>query len=187
MIDQQLGKLIFKINGWKYEVNPEALSDAKQVIIGFPHTTNLDTVRAAVFFHILNLNYHILVKKELFKFPLSPILKRLGFIPVDRAKSQNVVQQMADIFAQSDRFSLVIAPEATRGKDGEKRPIRTGFWHIAKASGVPIVLMLWDQSIETGRIFAKVFPSDSMEDDLKEIQRLYATYGTHIELPQKAS
>lgn len=185
MLAQALGKLVFKIQGWHYEVNPEALSEPKQVMVGFPHTTNLDGVRAIALFSALNLNYHVLVKQELFKFPLAPLLKALGCIPVDRAASKNVVQQMVDEFAKHERFSLVLAPEATRGKDGEKRPIRTGFWHIAKATNTPIVLMLSDSTQKMGRIFAKVMPSDSIEKDLLEIKRLYAEYGIEVCLPTK--
>jgi len=185
MLAQTLGKLVFKIQGWQYEVNPEAISDPKQVMVGFPHTTNLDGVRAIALFSALNLNYHVLVKQELFKFPLGPVLKALGCIPVDRAASKNVVQQMVDEFAKHERFSLVLAPEATRGKDGEQRPIRTGFWHIAKATQTPIVLMLSDSKNKMGRIFAKIMPSDSMENDLLEIQKQYAAYGINVVLPTK--
>ena len=187
MIGQTVGKLFFKIQGWTYEVNPDAISDPKQVIIGFPHTTNLDGVRAIALFYALKLDAHVLVKKELFNNPLmGKFLNAMGCIPVDREKSKNVVQQMVEEFARHERFTLAVAPEATRGKDGEKRPIRTGFWHIAKATNVPIALMLSDSANKIGRVFAKVMPSDSMESDLLEIQRLYAGYGVEVVLPLKA-
>ena len=185
MVGSILGKLAFKVNGWTYEINPEAVSDPKNVMVGFPHTSNFDGVIAISVFQILNLNYHLLVKKELFRFPMGPILKSLGCIPVDRAKSKNIVQQMVEEFAKHERFTLAVAPEATRGKDGEKRPIRTGFWHIAKATNVPIVLMLSDNKNKVGRVFAKVYPSDSMENDLQEIKRLYAQYDVEISLPEQ--
>ena len=110
-----LGKSIFKATGWEYKVDPHILEN-KQVIT--------------------------LIKKELFKGPLKPLLERLGGIPVDRKANKDIVTQMVDLFNQNDHFNLVIAPEATRAKDGETRkPIRTGFWHIAKAANVPIILM----------------------------------------------
>ena len=186
MIGPILGKLAFKMHGWTYEINPEAVSDPKNVFIGFPHTTNFDTLHALAVLQILQLNYHILVKQEWFRYPLvGSFMKGLGCIPVDREKSKNVVQQMVEEFASHERFTLTIAPEATRGKDGEKRPFRTGFWHIAKATNVPIVLMASDIKNKVGRVFAKVYPSDSMDNDLLEIQRLYAEYGIEITLPTK--
>ncbi|MEC7120234.1 MAG: 1-acyl-sn-glycerol-3-phosphate acyltransferase [Pseudomonadota bacterium] len=188
MIGHVLGKTFFKATGWTYEVAPDALSDPKQVIIGFPHTTNMDTVRAMAFFNILQLPYHILVKQELFKPVFGEVLRGLGCIPVDRQNSKNIVQHMVDEFAQHERFSLAVAPEATRGKDGEKRPIRTGFWHIAKAAHVPIVLLMTDNVRHKGLVLGKIYPSDDMQADLRLIQAAYAKQGIHVELPpDKAS
>jgi len=184
MIAQLLGKTFFKATGWTYEIAPDALSDPKQVLIGFPHTTNMDTVRAMALFNILALPYHILVKQELFKPVLGQLLTGLGCIPVDRKSSKNIVQQMVEEFAQHERFTLVIAPEATRGKNGEKPPIRTGFWQIAKAANVPVVLMLADNERQKGLILGKIYPSDDMQADLQQIQAIYAAQGIHVELPQ---
>ena len=70
---------------------------------------------------------------------MKPILEALGGIAVDRKSNQDIVTQMVDIFQHNDKFNLVIAPEATRAKNGEtRRPIRTGFWHIAKAAMSPL-------------------------------------------------
>ncbi len=86
-------------------------------------------------FQILDIKIHTLIKKELFKGPLKPILEKLGGIPVDRKASKDIVSQMVEQFQTHETFNLVIAPEATRAKDGsERKPIRTGFWHIAKSS-----------------------------------------------------
>ena len=184
MIGQLLGKTVFKSIGWTYEIAPDALSDPKQVIIGFPHTTNMDTVRAMALLNILQLPYHILVKQELFKPVLGQLLTGLGCIPVDRKNSKNIVQQMVEEFAKHEHFSLVIAPEATRGKNGEKPPIRTGFWQIAKAANVPIVLMLAANQQQKGLILGKIYPSNHMPADLQQIQAIYAAHGIHVELPR---
>lgn len=183
MIGQLIGKTFFKATGWHYEVAADALSDPKQVIIGFPHTTNMDTVRAMALLNILGLPYHILVKQELFKPVLGQLLGGLGCIPVDRKNSKNIVQQMAEEFAKHQRFTLVIAPEATRGKNGEKPPIRTGFWHIAKAANVPIVLMLADNRQQKGVVLGKIYPSEDLNTDLQQIQALYAAQGIEVVLP----
>lgn len=183
MIAKLLGKTFFQVTGWRYEVAPDALSDPKQVVIGFPHTTNMDTVRAMALLNILQLPYHILVKQELFKPVLGQVLTGLGCIPVDRKNSRNIVQQMVEEFAKHERFSLVIAPEATRGKNGEKPPIRTGFWQIAKAAHVPIVLMLADNVQQKGLILGKIYPSDDMQADLQQMKVIYADYGIEVVMP----
>lgn len=180
MIRSALIQLALKVTGWKLEINPEVINDPKQIMVGFPHTSNTDGVIAMAAFQLLDLNYFMLIKKELFRFPYGFALKRLGGIPVDRATSNNIVQLMIEEFAKHDRFTLVVAPEATRGKSGEKRPIKTGFWHIAKATNVPIVLMECNIKTKVGRIFAKIYPSDSMENDFLEMKRLYAELGVEL-------
>ena len=47
-----LGKSIFKATGWEYKVDPQILEN-KQVIIGFEHTSNLDTILSPAVFEIL--------------------------------------------------------------------------------------------------------------------------------------
>lgn len=76
------------------------------------------------------------------------------------------------------------APEATRAERGQPRkPIRTGFWHIAKAAGVPIVLMYANSHTKQGGIFGKIYPSD-IDQDLAEIKRLYKEHtGLDIVIP----
>ncbi|EFF82786.1 Acyltransferase [Acinetobacter haemolyticus ATCC 19194] len=176
-----LGKTIFKATGWEYEVDPSIL-EKKQVIIGFEHTSNLDTILSLALFEILQLKIHTLIKKELFKGPLKPVLERLGGIPVDRKASKDIVTQMVDLFNQNEQFNLVIAPEATRAKDGEERkPIRTGFWHIAKAANVPIILMYANARTKKGGILGKIHPTD-LQQDLEKIKAMYAEYDIDVKI-----
>lgn len=176
-----LGKSIFKATGWTYNVDP-AILEKKQVIIGFEHTSNLDTILSLALFEILGIKIHTLIKKELFKGPLKPLLKHLGGIPVDRKTSKDIVTQMVELFNQNDRFNLVIAPEATRAKDGEARkPIRTGFWHIAKAANVPIILMYANARTKQGGILGKIYPTE-LQHDLEQIKALYAQYDIDVKI-----
>ncbi|HQV24540.1 MAG TPA: 1-acyl-sn-glycerol-3-phosphate acyltransferase [Acinetobacter sp.] len=181
IMKKTLGKSIFKLTGWTYQADQSILEN-KQVIIGFEHTSNLDAILSLALFEILELKIHMLIKKELFKGPLNPILKHFGGIPVDRKSSKDIVTQMVEIFNQNEKFNLVIAPEATRAKDGEERqPIRTGFWHIAKAANVPIVLMYANARTQKGGILGKIYPTD-LAQDLEKIKVLYAEQGIDIKI-----
>lgn len=167
-----IGQTIFKMVGWQYNIEPNSLGQ-KQVIIGFEHTSNLDTILSLALFEIAGLKVHTLIKKELFKGPMKTILEAVGGIAVDRANNKDIVAQMVQLFQNNSQFNLVIAPEATRAKSGEARkPIRTGFWHIAKAAGVPIVLMYANAKTKQGGILGKIDPTD-LAQDLQTIQRLY--------------
>lgn len=176
-----LGNSIFKAVGWTYNVDPQIL-EKKQVIIGFEHTSNLDAVLSIALFQILDIKIHTLIKKELFKGPLKPLLEKLGGIPVDRKASKDIVSQMVEQFQTHETFNLVIAPEATRAKDGSARkPIRTGFWHIAKAANVPIVLMYANARSKQGGILGKIYPTD-LQKDLETIKELYAQFDIDVKI-----
>ncbi len=172
MLKKFIGEAAFKVAGWSYNVEPDIL-EYKQVIIGFEHTSMLDAVLSLAIFQIFDIKIHTLIKKELFKGPLKPVLEAVGGIAVDRKANQDIVGQMVELFQRNEKFNLVIAPEATRAKNGEARkPIRTGFWHIAKAANVPIVLMYANSETKQGGIFGKIYPTD-LAHDLALIKQLY--------------
>ena len=172
---KQIAKMAFKLAGVEYHVEPNILED-KQVIIGFEHTTMMDAVLSIALFEIHDIKIHTLIKKELFKGPFKALLEGVGGIPVDRKSNQDIVSQMVEQFENNQKFNLVIAPEATRAKNGEsRRPIRTGFWHIAKAANVPIVFLFVNQKTKKGGIFGKLYPSD-LDRDLAQIKAMYKEY-----------
>lgn len=181
---KMLGELTFKLAGWTYRVEPNVL-EKKQVIIGFEHTSMMDAVLSLAIFQIFDLKIHILIKKELFKGPMKPILNKLGGIPVDRKSNKDIVSQMVELFEANDKFNLVIAPEATRAERGQPRkPIRTGFWHIAKAANVPIVLMYADSKNKRGGILGKIYPTE-INHDLALLKQLYKdNVGLDIVIPE---
>ena len=184
MLNKFLGESAFKLAGWQYHVEPDVLED-KQVIIGFEHTSMMDAVLSIALFQIYDLKVHTLIKKELFKGPFKPLLKAVGGIPVDRQTNKDIVTQMVEHFQSNEKFNLVIAPEATRAKQGEARkPIRTGFWHIAKAANVPIVLLYANSKTKQGGILGKIYPTD-LAHDLALIKQLYKDkVGLDIVIPE---
>ena len=184
MFKKFLGDTAFKLSGWTYKVEDNVLED-KQVIVGFEHTSMMDAVLSIALFQIYDIKIHTLIKKELFKGPFKPLLDAVGGIPVDRKSSKDIVSQMVEHFAKNDKFNLVIAPEATRAKNGEeRRPIRTGFWHIAKAANVPIVLMYADSKNKRGGILGKIYPTE-INHDLALLKQLYKDkVGLDIVIPE---
>ena len=184
MLKKFIGDTAFKVSGWTYNVEENVLED-KQVIVGFEHTSMMDAVLSIALFQIYDLKIHTLIKKELFKGPFKPLLDAVGGIPVDRKSSKDIVSQMVKLFEKNDKFNLVIAPEATRAKNGEeRRPIRTGFWHIAKAANVPIVLLYADSKNKRGGILGKIYPTE-INHDLALLKQLYKDkVGLDIVIPE---
>ncbi|WP_300668277.1 1-acyl-sn-glycerol-3-phosphate acyltransferase [Desulfoluna sp.] len=168
-----IGRLCYFLMGWRFEPLPEYVSE-KHVIIGFPHTSNMDTVLAFFGFKIAKITGHIMIKKEWFFWPMSFILRLAGGVSVNRSSPQGVVEQMVNIFTERDQFILAIVPEGTRQK---VTTIKTGFWHIAKSADVSIVCWYIDRQSKTTRWLGEVWPGESKAEDLVKIQTLYAAAG----------
>ncbi len=177
-----VGRFFFWLTGWHFEPLPPYFA-GKHVIIGFPHTCNMDTVRAFIAFRIFRLTGHIMIKKQWFFWPMSWFLTFIGGIPIDRKASIGMVDQMADTFARHDEFYLAIVPEGTRS---QVRTIKTGFWHIAKAADVSIICWYLDNTNKVTRWLGELKPGDSLKEDLLTIHGWYANAGYSFPLDVEA-
>lgn len=167
------GRLLYFLMGWELEPVPPYLGK-KHVIIGFPHTSNMDTVRAFTGFRIIKRTGHIMIKKEWFFWPVSVFFKIIGGIPVDRNSRRGVVEEMAEVFHNRDEFLLAIVPEGTRK---QVSGIRTGFWYIAKSAGVSIICWYLDNGNKKARWLGEIFPGDDIVKDLLKIRSIYEKAG----------
>ena len=167
------GRLAYKLMKWDFEPLPDYFSN-RHVIIGFPHTTNMDTIRAFFGFKIVKRTGHIMVKKEWFFWPMSRVLSAIGGIPVFRDTPQGVVGQMVTMFGERSHFLLAIVPEGTRKG---VTTIKTGFWHIAKDADVSIICWYLDNDNKTTRWLGEVVPGDDKVQDMKTIRGIYEAAG----------
>jgi 1-acyl-sn-glycerol-3-phosphate acyltransferase len=173
-----VGRSLYFLMGWRLEPLPSYFA-SKHVIVGFPHTSNMDAIRAFTGFWIIRRTGHIMVKKEWFFWPASLFLKALGSIPVNRGASQGVVEQMVEIFNTRNEFLLAIVPEGTRKK---VPTIKTGFWHIARAAKVSIICWYLDNENKTARWLAEIIPGEDKIEDLIRIRDLYERAGYRFPL-----
>ncbi|MBI5935120.1 MAG: lysophospholipid acyltransferase family protein [Chloroflexi bacterium] len=161
--------LAFRILGWRVDGSLPTLP--KFVLIGAPHTSNWDfMIFLALAFH-LRVDARYMGKAELFRWPIGGFFRYCGGYPVERNKSQGLVEQMAQIMKEAERFILVIAPEGTRHKVHEWK---TGFYHIARRADVPVVTAYIDSSIKACGIGPTFELTDNLEADIKSIQSFYA-------------
>lgn len=160
-----LSNSIMRLIGWKVEGTLPNLP--KYIIIGAPHTSNWDFLLfLATIFH-LKVDARYMGKAELFRGPFGWFFYWCGGIPVDRKKSQGLVEQMVEACNNSDKFILTIAPEGTRHKVKEWK---RGFYHIAKGAGIPIIMAKVDgkkKAMCVGEIFHL---TEDMEADMLAIQ-----------------
>ena len=162
--------------GWTYDELPDYWTD-KCVVIGFPHTANMDTVRALIYIKIARVNARLLVKSEWFFFPMSILLKSLGGMPVKRDKTKGFVGSVIKEFNAQDELILALVPEGTRKN---VTTIKTGFWHIAKGANVPIICWYLDNASKRTRWIGKIVPGETLEQDLLKLHILYKQAGFSI-------
>lgn len=164
---------IVKLCGWQFLL-PAAGSrpELKRcVFVVAPHTAISDFLVGAAYLWALDVNGHIFIKKEFFRWPVGGLLKRLGAIPIDRGNRHNdMVGAAVREFAKGGTFALAITPEATR------KPVKRwkrGFWEIARQAGVPVVPAYLDFSKKEIGLFDTYWPTDDFEADVRQIRNLY--------------
>lgn len=173
-----IAKALYFLMGWKWDLLPPYWTD-KCVVIGFPHTTNMDTVRALTYIKLARINARLLVKSSWFFFPMSIFLKSLGGLPVQRDKASGFVDSIVHEFETRENLVLALVPEGTR-KNVKK--IRTGFWYIAKGANVPILCWYLDNKTKRTCWVGKIVPGESLEADLLKISKIYQAAGYTIPL-----
>ena len=142
----------------------------KCVIIMAPHTSNWDFVVGRCCAYAIGLSPKYMAKSELFIPILRFFIKLNGGIPVDRSKKGNIVDQMVSLFNVSEKLALAIAPEGTRKRVNKWK---SGFYHIAMRSNVPIVLMKIDYKKKEIGVCGKIMPSGDYNSDIEYIEKKY--------------
>jgi 1-acyl-sn-glycerol-3-phosphate acyltransferase len=163
-----LGRATLASLGWKIEGNIPP--HGKFVAIAAPHTSNWDFIVGISVIAVLQLHVLWLGKHTLFRRPFGPLFRWLGGIPVDRSSSAGVVQQISRMFAEREQMILGLSPEGTRKK---VERWKTGFYHIAIAAGVPILLVAFDYGRKCVILGPVVHPSGQLEADLAEMRRFF--------------
>ncbi|MEP7347922.1 MAG: 1-acyl-sn-glycerol-3-phosphate acyltransferase [Gemmatimonadaceae bacterium] len=144
---------------------------SKAVIIVAPHTSNWDFFVGLSIDLVLDLKASFLGKHSLFVWPVKGLLEWIGGIPVRRGAGENVVDQMVAEFARRDELLLAIAPEGTRRKVAEWHK---GFWHIARAAKVPIILVSLDYGRRVVTLGPTITPTNDLESDLRMLKAHFA-------------
>ena len=142
----------------------------KVVVIAAPHTSAWDVVIGLLVIQASGLQVTFMGKQEAFKWPLGPILRRYGGMPVNRKAPGGVIEQVVEKINASERMWFALAPEGTRKAVKEWK---TGFWKIAKQADVPVCCAYFhfpEKVIGVGEVFEL---SDDMDADIAKIRAWY--------------
>lgn len=158
-----------RLTGWRIEGRfPDR---PKFVVAVAPHTSNWDFLHGASAMFALDLQATFIGKHTLFVWPFSVVLRWMGGIPVDRSAARGLVGEAVASFALPEAKILVIAPEGTRRK---VERFKTGFLHIAKGAGLPVVLVALDYASRRVRIGPVIETVDDVEAARVSIEAHFA-------------
>ncbi len=151
---------------------------AKAVVLAAPHTSNWDGIWMIATAGKYRIRLRWMGKASLARPPLGWLAKAAGLVPVDRSGGKDLVRATVDAFEATDELLIAVAPEGTRGSVGEWR---SGFYHIARLAGVPIVFAVMDYGVRTVFISGEIWPSGDYEADVALIRSHYAdARGRHL-------
>jgi 1-acyl-sn-glycerol-3-phosphate acyltransferase len=173
-----LSKAFLKIAGWKLGPT-EWVGLPKCVICVAPHTSNWDFLIGKFFYSSIGCSADFLIKKEWFFFPFNILFKALGGVPIDRSKRTSVTEQMVEEFDSRQVFQLAITPEGTRKCAAEWKK---GFYYIALAAEVPILLAYFDYVKKEVGIKTVFYPTGDADEDIRKVRSWYK--GTKGRNPQ---
>ena len=165
---RQLSRLILKLMGWRIAPFPDI---PKAVAVGGPHTSNWDGVIGFLGAMALGLDTAFLIKASAFRWPLAPLLRRMGGIPIDRSRTTGIVDQAVELFEKRDRLIMVVTPEGTRTNAPDWK---TGFYHIARLANVPIILGVPNYATRELDFPLIINASGDIDSDMQRIVECFA-------------
>ena len=173
-----LALILLKLLGWKDD--DIVKKSRKYVLIVAPHTSNWDFLYGMLFSLKIRIRHaYVIGKDSIVNNPFGFVTKWLGFLPVDRSRSQNTVAKVAALMQNMDDIFLVIAPEGTRRKVQEWK---TGFYHIASKAKVPILLGYVDYKRKMVGFTKEFTPTGDIDADMVAIKQCYASVTSHRSL-----
>ena len=154
--------------GWESVGGP--MKEPKAIVLGVPHTTVWDFLVCYLFYTQFGKVAHIMIKKEFFFWPLGPILKACGAVPVERSSAASMVKSLINVMEEVTEFHLAIAPEGTRKPT---RNWKSGYHLIARETGATVYLGYYDwgrKRISVGE------PFELTDDPKADMKRIYEHY-----------
>ncbi len=176
-----LGKTMLRLGRFTWEGGRPPVRQC--VITAAPHASNWDYFYTMSVAFALDIPIAVLIKQDWFFWPIGPIMRWLGGVPVDRSKRTNLVDEMIRVFRERDSLYMVITPEGTR-KRGQKW--KSGFYWVAKEAGVPVLPAFIDYSRRACGFGPLVPVTGDINADFEPIREYYQRQvGVTFELRQK--
>jgi len=177
---KQICIFLLRLLGWK--ANGFVVPEKKCIIIGVPHTSAWDFFVSYLFYGSIGGKANIVMKKELFFWPIAYFIKKMGGLPIDRSKGTDVIRQIVQLFNERETMHLAIAPEGTRKRTSKWKG---GFHTIAKNANIPVYLGSFDWGRKEVSIWEKFELSDNYQEDIKRMKDFYREKGIRGKYPEQ--
>ena len=165
---QRLARWLLQLAGWKLE-GTRPVCD-RYVLIAAPHTSNWDFLLMLAFAAAFDIRVTWMAKHSLFFPPVGWIMRALGGMPVFRHENRNVVDTMVEVFGSVSELVLVVPTEGTRERT---EYWKSGFYHIARQAGVPIVPSFLDFGRKRGGFGPAMQPTRDTAADMQYFRDFY--------------
>lgn len=169
MLKKSVARVFWAFSRWTLEA--PRIPSRPTVLIGAPHTSNWDFVFMLAIAWRLEIDVHWLGKSSLFRGWRGPIMRRLGGIPVDRSDPARIVGEVVDQVHSGRVFGLVITPDGTRGGNAHWK---SGFYRIARETGMPVTLGFVDRTTMTTGLGPTLDLTGDVAADMDRIRAFYA-------------
>jgi cation diffusion facilitator CzcD-associated flavoprotein CzcO len=141
------------------------------VLVGAPHTSNWDWVLTMLLAWRYGITIRLLVKQELFVGPLGWLLRKTGAVELDRRNPAATIKELLAEAEGDDPWLIGIAAEGTRSR-GEYW--KSGFYRIARQTGLPITLAFLDAPSRTVGWGPTFHPTGDVKADMDVLRAFYA-------------
>ncbi|WP_306393835.1 1-acyl-sn-glycerol-3-phosphate acyltransferase [Telluria beijingensis] len=177
---QRTALRVLQLFGWKVYFKP--LPGPHGIAVVYPHTSNWDFPIGLVAKWALDTPFRWLAKDSLFRGTMGRLMRYWGGIAVDRRAPMGATRQLAQQMLKEDWCWVGITPEGTRGY----RPHwKSGFYHLARSAGVPLLLVSFDYKKKELRVVDTLELSGDVERDMDAIRAVYE--GVTALYPQNAA
>lgn len=185
-----IGRFVLKVVNWDIVGN---LPDKKRIIIASaPHSSTFDAIYAYIVCLATDLKFYFLGSVSMFTRIVIPLpfkknpdklgiphpfgkiqnkaLLEFGGIPVWRAKSTGLTQQVINQLKSKDKFILYLTVEGEMKTNGT---IKSGFHYIGKALDATVVPTKIDYKNRRFELMEELVLTDSADDDKDALMERY--------------
>lgn len=167
-LGQRLALRMLNLIGWKLRCRP--LPGPHGIAVVYPHTSNWDFLIGLLGKWALGLPFRWLAKDSLFRGPLGALMRYWGGVAVDRRAPMGATRLLAQRMLSEKWCWVAITPEGTRSY----RPHwKSGFYHLATAARVPLVLVYIDYAEKELGMVDSVHLSGDQDADMAAIAAVF--------------